>query len=140
VTWRRAIAVLPGIGVSLLTKLTCPMCWPAYAGLLSTLGLSFLLSDHYLLALMVCFFALSVASLAFRARQRQGYAPTGLGLLGASVVVWGKFYVESTAAMYFGLALLIAASLWNIWPPRPAAGRCCPAVPRRSAYLMKRNA
>jgi len=31
-TSRRAAAVLPGIGVSLMPKLICPLCWPAYAG------------------------------------------------------------------------------------------------------------
>ena len=50
-TWRRVVAVLPGVGVSLLPKLTCPMCWPAYAGLLSAVGLGFLISSQYLLGL-----------------------------------------------------------------------------------------
>lgn len=27
--WRGHLAVLPGIGVALLPKLTCPACWPA---------------------------------------------------------------------------------------------------------------
>ncbi len=27
-TWRRAATVAPGIGVSLLPKLICPLCWP----------------------------------------------------------------------------------------------------------------
>jgi mercuric ion transport protein len=41
-TWRRTVAILPGIGVSLMPKLICPLCWPAYAGLLSAVGLGFL--------------------------------------------------------------------------------------------------
>ncbi len=47
-TWKRFAAVLPGVGASLLPKLTCPLCWPAYAGLLTTLGLGFLMSERYL--------------------------------------------------------------------------------------------
>ena len=31
------LATLPGIAVSLLPSVTCPACWPAYAGLLSSL-------------------------------------------------------------------------------------------------------
>jgi hypothetical protein len=42
--WKRSVAMLPGIGVSLLPKLICPMCWPAYAGIVSALGLGFLIS------------------------------------------------------------------------------------------------
>lgn len=34
-TRKQTLAALPGIGVSLLPKLMCPACWPAYAGLWS---------------------------------------------------------------------------------------------------------
>jgi hypothetical protein len=36
---RRTAAVLRGIGVSMMPKLICPLCWPAYAGLLLAAGL-----------------------------------------------------------------------------------------------------
>lgn len=52
-TWRRAATVAPGIGVSLLPKLICPLCWPAYAGLLSALGLSFLINARNLVSITV---------------------------------------------------------------------------------------
>ena len=48
-TWRRTAAVIPGIGVSLMPKLICPLCWPAYAGLLSAVGLGFLIDARNLL-------------------------------------------------------------------------------------------
>jgi hypothetical protein len=41
--WKQGLLATPGIGVPLLPKLMCPLCWPAYAGLLSTLGLGFLI-------------------------------------------------------------------------------------------------
>src|SRR5262249_33508534 len=34
--WRVSLGALPGIGVSLLPKVACPACWPAYAGVLSS--------------------------------------------------------------------------------------------------------
>jgi hypothetical protein len=40
-TWRQAWLALPGVGASLFPKLACPLCWPAYAGLLSSVGLGF---------------------------------------------------------------------------------------------------
>jgi mercuric ion transport protein len=40
-TRKQGLLALPGVGVSLLPKLTCPACWPAYAGLLSSVGLGF---------------------------------------------------------------------------------------------------
>lgn len=120
-TWRRFAAVLPGVGASLLPKLTCPLCWPAYAGLLTTLGLGFLMSERYLFGVTAIFLIVSVSALAFRYRERRGITPALLGTAGAAVVLAGKFRFESIPAMYSGLSVLIAASLWNSWPRKSDA-------------------
>jgi hypothetical protein len=117
-TARRVAAVLPGIGASLLPKLTCPLCWPAYAGVLTSLGLGFLISARYMLMLTAGFLLVSVGALAFGARQRRGYGPVLGGVISACLVLTGKFYLESSATIYAGIALLLAASVWNIWPKR----------------------
>ena len=117
-TWKRVAAVLPGVGVSLLPKLTCPLCWPAYAGLLTTLGLGFLMSERYLFGVTTIFLIVSVSALAFRYRERRGIIPALLGIAGAAAVLVGKFRFESMPAMYAGLSVLIAASIWNSWPRR----------------------
>ena len=118
--------MLPGIGVSLLPKLICPMCWPAYAGIVSALGLGFLISTKYLLPLTFIFLALTTAALGFRASQRRGYGPLLLGVIAAAMSLAGKFYFEITQAVYAGVGLLIAASIWNSWPRRaiPAGSEC----------------
>lgn len=138
-TWRRTVAVLPGIGVALLPKLTCPMCWPAYATLLTTLGLGFLISAHYLFAVTALLLLLSIGALAFRAHERRGYSPAVLGIFGAAVTLLGKFQFESLPAMYSGVVLLVAASVWNIWPQR-AATECPKCVPSDSRlYNLERT-
>lgn len=38
-TWKQNLLAAPGIGLSLLPKIACPACCPAYAGLLSSIGL-----------------------------------------------------------------------------------------------------
>ena len=128
--WKRAVTALPGIGVSLLPKLMCPMCWPAYAGVLSALGLGFLISTTYLLTLTVAFLALSAFALGFRASRRHGYGPFGLSLVAAVVIVTGKFYFDSDVITYSGIGMLVAASIWNSWPGRAAVvpSCCIPAV------------
>src|SRR5215510_5306321 len=93
VMWKRSLAV-PGVGISLLPKLMCPMCWPAYAGVVSALGLGFLISTKYLLPLTVAFLGITAAALGFRASRRHGYGPLGLGLLAALVILAGKFYFD----------------------------------------------
>lgn len=127
--WRRHLAVLVGIGIALLPKLTCPLCWPAYASLLSTLGVGFLVSAEYLLTTTAVSLLVAVGALLFRAKARRGYGPSILGAGAAAAVLLGKFQFESTVAAYGGLTLLAAASLWNSWPRKvaDACSQCAPA-------------
>jgi len=127
--WRSSLGAVPAIGAALLPKVACPACWPAYAGVLSSFGLTFLMETRWLLPLTATFLVLAVGSLAFRARRRRGYAPFGLGLLAAALVTVGKFAFDSDPAMYVGIALLVGASLWNAWPRRPQAAACAACEP-----------
>lgn len=130
--WKSSLVTAPGIAFAFLPKLACPVCWPAYAGLLSALGLGFLLDARYLMPLTAAFLALAVGALAFRARSRRGYGPFGLGLVAGIGVLIGKFAFDSNVAMYGGLAVLVAASVWNGWPAR-RNGRACPACAPESS-------
>jgi mercuric ion transport protein len=114
--WKQHWLAVPGVGVSLLPKLACPACWPAYAGLLSSLGLGFLISTVYLLPLTAMFLFLALVALGFKARQRYGFGPFLLGLAGALGVLLGKFLLRSDITMYGAVGLLVVASLWNAWP------------------------
>lgn len=124
--WKRTFLALPGIGISLLPKLMCPACWPAYAGLISAVGLGFLISSKYLLLTTVVFLAITATALGFHSSRRHGPAPLWLGLGASILILMGKFRLESTYTTYAGIGLLIAASLWNSWPVR-ATCRSCPA-------------
>jgi mercuric ion transport protein len=123
--WRSSLATLPGIGLAFLPKIACPACWPAYAGVLTSLGLGFLLDVRWLFPLTAVFLLIAVVALGFRARRRRGFGPFFVGLGAAAVVLGGKFGFESDLAMYAGLGLLVAASIWNTWPRR--ATPACPA-------------
>jgi len=127
--WRSSLGAIPAIGAALLPKVACPACWPAYAGVLSSFGLTFLMETRWLLPLTAGFLALAVGSLAFRARRRRGYAPFGLGLFAAALVMVGKFAFDSDTAMYVGIALLAGASLWNVWPRRRQEAPCAACEP-----------
>lgn len=107
-------SLLPAVGAALIPKLTCPACWPAYAALLSALGVSFIDYTPYLLPLTLVFLAVTLAILAWR--PRRGFAPLALGLFAAAVMLIGKFFFDSDTATYAGIALLVGASSWNAWP------------------------
>jgi len=116
-------SLLPAVGAALLPKLTCPACWPAYAALLSALGVGFIDYTPYLLSLTLVFLGVTLAILAWR--PRRGYAPLVLGLFAAAVMLIGKFFFDSDIATYAGVALLVGASTWNAWPVKSVISCKC---------------
>jgi mercuric ion transport protein len=125
--WHKAVAVLPAMGTALLPKVTCPACWPAYAGVLSTLGLGFVNYTPYMLPLTTVFFAMALASLGYQAGRRRHFIPLLLGLLAAVLVIAGKFIFVSNLTVYAGITLFVGASLWNSWLQRASKNGPCPA-------------
>lgn len=130
-TWKQHLLAVPGIGLSLLPKIACPACWPAYASVLSSVGLGFLATTPYLLSMTAGFLLLAVGMLAFRARRRRGYGPFAWGILAAGVILLGKFSLASNPVLYAGLGLLILASVWNSWP---VTSRCICAPAAEKLY------
>lgn len=121
---RSTLSLLPAVGTALMPKLVCPVCWPAYTGILSALGLGFINYSPYLLPLTAMFLVAVLVTLAWRAKTRRGYAPFALGTLAAAIVLIGKFQFDSDTATYAGIALLIGASVWNAWPRRERTASC----------------
>jgi len=127
-SWWTTALVLPGIVVALLPNLTCPLCWPAYAGVLSALGLGFL-GTTALLPLTTAFLSIAVGALGLGARRHGAHGPLFVGLVGAVVVLLGKFVLGSELSTFGGVGLLVAASLWSRWPRRPATVSCPACAP-----------
>lgn len=107
---------LPLSGLAALPA--CPACYPAYAGILSSLGLTAFVTPQAQAWLTALFLGGVVAALAWRARSRRGNGPLALGAVAALVVVGAKYALGFDALTYVGVALLVAAGIWNVWPPR----------------------
>jgi len=106
-----------GVLAVLAPKGLCPICLAASGSVLSSLGLNFLADDaviRWLLAGM-----LGVALLAFfvSARRKQRWAVFAIAAVGA-LGVYGGWFFTSTIAIYSGSALLVIASILNLWKPR----------------------
>lgn len=114
-SWSRIATTLPSL-VAVLPVLHCPACWPAYAGVLSALGLGFLWQAAYLLPITIILLTSAVFALAYKARSRHGYMPMILGLAAAVAVLGGKFWLQSDPVVYGSLSILVVASVWNAWP------------------------
>ncbi len=115
---KRIFAALPGIGAALLPKATCPACWPVYAGLLSSVGLGFLMTGPYFYLFIGTLLSISLFTLAYNAKSRRGYLPFGIGLFSALVILAGKYYALSEYVFYTGAFLMIVASIWNNIPTK----------------------
>ncbi len=124
--WKESAMALPGIGASLLPKVVCPVCSAAYAAVVSSLGLGFLMSTRYLLSLTAVFLAIGVVPLGYQASSRRGLGPLWLGIVAAACVLLGKFWFDSALTAYVGVALLITASVWNVVPKRTFCPACLP--------------
>jgi len=87
------------------------------------MGLTFVVPVAYLLPLTAGTLLLAVGALGFRAERRRGRRPLAVGLVGALLLVVGKFTLDWAPMTYGGIALLIGASIWNAWPVKRCEGR-----------------
>lgn len=122
-TWQNVIAILPSVFVALLPKLTCPLCWPLYAGILSSFGIAFVNYTPYLLPLTIVFLLISLFTFGYKAKRRRGYYPLFLGVIASLIILIGKFAFDHDWALYVGVFLLVIASIWNGWPVKN--GKSC---------------
>jgi len=48
-----SLATIPAAAVAVMPALACPACWPAYASLLGSLGLGFMIESTYLMPITI---------------------------------------------------------------------------------------
>nr|WP_281721458.1 hypothetical protein [Nitrosomonas nitrosa] len=130
------LAAFPAVTIALLPKVACPACWPAYAGIVSALGLGFVLKTKYLLPLTVLFLFASLGSLAYKVKARGGLWPFFAGFIAAVMIVYGKFGIDSDVVVYSGVAILVCASLWKSWARiKSKIASCCNCTPVGTVQL-----
>ncbi len=127
-SWKTTMMAVPSVGLAMLPKLTCAACWPAYAALIGALGFGFFDYTAFLLPITVIALAVTLATLAWRAKDRRGYGPLALGLAAAALHLFGKFLVDSDEVAYTAVPILIGAAVWNAWP-RVLSARPCGSCP-----------
>jgi hypothetical protein len=119
-TERRArfTALLPGLGLAVLSKFTCAACVGAYSGLLASAGVGFLATDSGLTSLTAGLLAVGLAGVAWSTRRHRHAGPLALIVIGSGVVLAGRFRAPSTFVLLAGAALTLAGSAWNVWLER----------------------
>lgn len=122
--WIMAMPTFLAAGVAASPVLTCPLCWPLYAGLLSALGLGFVDYTPYLFPVTAVLLLVSLIPLGWKAPHRRGYRPLVGGIIASFLILGGKFYFNAAWIFYTGIALLLAASIRNLWPKEKVCTAC----------------
>jgi len=117
--WLQTLIAIPAAVLPLLPSFSCPVCVAAYAGLLSSLGLGFLLTDRVQRPMIVAFLVVSVASVAWTARQYKRTGPLVLVLVGSAGIVAGRLVWSVAPALYAGALCLVTGTVWNLILKRP---------------------
>lgn len=107
--WQAVAASFPAIGTAMLPKLTCPLCFPAYAAILSALGIEFLDYTPYLLPFTAIFLAVALAVLALQTRRTGNFVPLALGIIASLIVLFAKFGLEADWVTTGGIIMLVVA-------------------------------
>ena len=124
--WQAIAASFPAIGTALLPKLTCPLCLPAYAALLSVLGLEFFDYTPYLLSLTMAFLAAALGALVMQAKRTGNWAALMTGIAASAIILLGKFEFEVDWLATAGIGLLVIAILISMLR-RTSKTAPCPA-------------
>src|SRR5262245_40116393 len=111
----------------------CPVCVGAYTGVLSAIGLGFLVSERVHTWLLIGAVGIAVTSAGLATRRHKTPAPMVIAVAGAAAALAGHLLSDIHALVYSGVALLGAASIWNARIGRRLA-RCCDAGERHEHH------
>ena len=123
----RFTALLPGLGLAVLSKFTCAACVTAYSGVLASVGVGFVATDSGLTILTAVLLVLGLASLAWSTRKLRNLGPIAVVAVGSAVLLTARSGMPSTRVLLGGAALTLAGSVWNLWLERRPIS-CCANV------------
>ena len=109
----KSLLAVPGAGLALLPSFGCPLCLAAYSGVLSTLGLTFLLNERVLAPLVATFLVIGFSSVAWSRRAHRRGGPLALTFVGTAVTGTGRLVLHHPTLTYVGAAILFAGAAWN---------------------------
>lgn len=133
---KKVFSAAPGLIAAFLPNATCPACWPVYAGLLSSLGLGFLMQGTYFYFIVGSLLAVSLFSLYYKAMSRRGQKPFVVGALVSTGIIFGRLAEWPELIFYLFALILVVASVWNNWPIKKAE---CDTVTDGNSACPNRN-
>ncbi|MCI4669589.1 MAG: hypothetical protein MRZ79_15750 [Bacteroidia bacterium] len=104
------LSMLPAIGLVFLPK--CPLCWAAYAGIFSGIGLDKLGYQSWWLPFLVALFSAFVGWGVWKSFRKKNYSYILLITIGACCVLCGKLLFDFASLMHIGIGFLFLALIW----------------------------
>jgi hypothetical protein len=104
----------------LVPKGVCPICLATSGSVLSSLGLTFLANAAIMRWLLAVLLGISLLALFVSARRKERWSMFAVAVAGA-LAVYAGWMTASKIAVYGGSALLVIASLLNVWKPPEAS-------------------
>ncbi len=103
---------------SIITVILCPVCKPAIAALLGSVGLGFVVNESILQSVLVIFLALTIGGLLWSfLKVHRNIWPVILGATMSLALYLGRYvyfgYMENNVLTYGSIAGLVAVSIWN---------------------------
>lgn len=97
------------LGMASIPALTCPACWPAYVALLGAAGIGIFDFTPYLMPSIVLSVAVTLTAIGYQSYRAKSGTDFGLGVVGAILILVGRFGLLSDSAVYFGVAVMVSA-------------------------------
>lgn len=101
-------SLMAAMGAASLPALSCPICWPLYAGLLAAAGVSFVDYSPYLPFILSGALILSLIAFYYYGRTSAKWSIAGLGALASAVLIAGRFLGD---AWYFLVPGMLLAAI-----------------------------
>lgn len=130
----RFTAVLPSLGLAVLSKFTCAACVTVYSGVLASVGAGFVATDSGLTILTAVLLVLGLASVAWSTRRHRNFGPLALVLAGSGILLTARSGMPSTRVLLAGAAVTLVGSVWNLWLERCPATCCADVAANESIH------
>ncbi len=115
---------------SVLAVTLCPICKPALAAFLASIGLGIIVHESVMQSILIVFLILTFAGLFWSClKVHRKIIPLILGVILGILLYVGRYVYfgswENNILTYGSLAGLVAVSLWNLTLKKPAGCLAC---------------
>jgi hypothetical protein len=100
-----------------MPKELCPICIAASGGMLTSLGLGFLLIERNVRWILAVTLTIGLVGFVLSARRHRRWWTVAVGAVAALVTMTGRFLL-SDVVLYAGMVLLVGALASDLWARR----------------------